>query len=74
MWRRSPPGMSEADQDAECERLFALEDATWILPIGKPADAVAKLRAVAIMVERGNRPDDPQREALIDVVDWLGRD
>ncbi len=65
------PADMEADQ---IKRLLALEDATLNLPIAKRADAVAKLRAVAIMVERGDPPDDPQSGALLDVIDWMQRD
>ena len=67
-----PLGADEGpESDAHWNRFFALEEAVMAGAIHTKADAVAKLRAVELIFERGDRIDGADHTALLDVIRWL---
>lgn len=62
---------SDADQEAGYDRLFALEDAVLDGTIHSHADAIAKLKAVAVWWGRGEKADESDGPALAQAIAWL---
>jgi hypothetical protein len=66
-------GYADHEEAAEMEAsaLFDLEDRVLNGPIQTSPDAAAKLKAVALSAERGDRQDGADQRALLAVVQWL---
>jgi hypothetical protein len=69
--RLSPTAGAIREDDPRVERVIALETAILTGPIRSQADALAKLRAVALCLSEGGRTDNADTAALDATISWL---
>ena len=62
---------TEDDQATGYDVLFEMEDRVLADPIRSRADALAKLKAVAVWRERGEKADGGDVEGLAQVIAWM---